>query len=287
MLLLCCALGDGVAPLTAAQYRILAQRVAAAPQGRREELDAQFLVSIGYSAREAAHILALLARSAQSYLASAAQRGCYALSRISEQFPKRLRERLGDDCPPALFYSGDVSLLQKPCVALVGARDLRPENGRFASQIGALAAKEGYVLVSGGARGADSMAQQACLRAGGSVICFVSDELYRHKQQARMLYCSEEGFDYAFSTPRALRRNRLIHALGAKTFVAQSALEKGGTWRGTWENLQRGYSPVYVFNDNSEAAIALIERGAQSVPIAPQSLGDLPKTQLSIFDDCL
>ena len=76
---------------------------------------------------------------------------------------------------------------------------------------------------------------------------------------------SEDGFDLPFSTPRALRRNRLIHAMGEKTLVAQASLETGGTWAGTTDNLRRGYSPVFVFDDGSEAANALSSLGAQPV----------------------
>ena len=82
-----------------------------------------------------------------------------------------------------------------------------------------------------------------------------------------MLYLSEDGWDSSFSTIRALSRNRLIHALGEKTFVAQCSYGKGGTWNGTTKNLQHNWSAVYCFCDGSQGQRALAEMGADLVDI--------------------
>ena len=89
----------------------------------------------------------------------------------------------------------------------------------------------------------------------------------------------EGGFELGFSAQRALSRNRLIHAMGEKTLVAQCRAGTGGTWDGTTENLRHGWSPVFVNSDGSEGAQALIARGA--VPVRTLSgLDDLQPTQL-------
>ena len=76
-----------------------------------------------------------------------------------------------------------------------------------------------------------------------------------------------------FSVPRALSRNRVIHALADVTLVAQCSLGKGGTWDGTVKNLQQGYSPVCCFRDGSPAAQELVHRGA--VAVTMEDLQDL------------
>lgn len=169
-------------------------------------------------------------------------------------------------------------------MSLVGSRALKPENRAFAERIGRLAAQEGLVLCSGGAAGADRAAQEACLSAGGSVVCFVPDELTCRAFDERVLYCSEDGWQCAFTAQRALRRNHCIHALGEKTFVAQCDLHHGGTWAGSEDNLRHGLSPVFVYNDGSPAAQALAQRGAELLNAAPVSLAILQSEQLSIFD---
>lgn len=88
-------------------------------------------------------------------------------------------------------------------IALVGSRDLCEENARFATELGAQVAKQGYTLVSGNARGADSTAQEACLAAGGQVVSIVSDPLMVHRTRENVLYVSENGFDEPF--PRNAR----------------------------------------------------------------------------------
>jgi predicted Rossmann fold nucleotide-binding protein DprA/Smf involved in DNA uptake len=166
-----------------------------------------------------------------------------------------------------------MSILSRPGIALVGSRDIRPENRRFAEEVGRQAALQGYVLVSGNARGSDRVAQDACLSAGGKVISVVADELEKQPIKESVLYLSEEGFDSAFTSPRALSRNRVIHALGEKTFVAQCRLAQGGTWSGTVQNLRHGWSQVLCFRDGSEAVDQLVQLGATAVGI--EDLADL------------
>jgi predicted Rossmann fold nucleotide-binding protein DprA/Smf involved in DNA uptake len=120
-------------------------------------------------------------------------------------------------------------------------------------------------LVSGNARGADKAAQDACLAAGGSVICVVADSLEKQKANDRILYLSEDGFDCAFSSVRALSRNRVIHSLGEATFVAQASLHRGGSWDGTVRNLDGHWNPVFCYDDGSEAMAELEQMGAHRI----------------------
>ena len=123
---------------------------------------------------------------------------------------------------------GDTALLNMPKISLVGSREIRKENAAFVAEVGRQAAKQGYVLVSGNARGADRIAQQACIENGGSVICIVADSLLDQKADTGILYISEDEYDAQFSAQRARSRNRLIHCFGEKTFVAQTDLGQGG-----------------------------------------------------------
>ena len=105
---------------------------------------------------------------------------------------------------------------------------------------------------------------RACLAAGGQVIVVLAAPC-PPPADPHILLCWEDSFDLPFSPARALSRNRIIHALGEKTLVAQAAPGSGGTWRGTEENLRRGWSPVFLFDDCSPGALALMERGATGI----------------------
>ncbi len=274
-------------PLTVAQFRTLASRVRLSVKPEQDrELRETDLTAMGYTHEMAGRILRLLGdkQLLEYYLNKGKHAGCIPLTRAGGQYPLQVRKRLGDDSPGCLWAKGDTEILRQPCVALVGNRDLREENRRFARQAGIQAAKQGFVLVSGNARGADQAAQEACLQAGGKVICVVADSLEKQKQKECVLYLSEEGYDSAFSSQRALSRNRIIHSIGSMVFVAQSSLYTGGTWDGTARNLKARWSSVFCFRDGSQAAAELEQMGAQLISI--EQLGDftlLENTQ-SLFD---
>ena len=286
-LLLTSLLGDPERkPLTVAQFRTLAKRVQgmAAPEEKRMLRPAD-LMALGYSEGEAGHILHLLSDKEllEYYLHAGRKCGCIPLTRVSEGYPGAVRLALGLDSPGCLWAKGDMGILENPKVALVGSRDIREENRAFAREVGRQAAIQGYTLVSGNARGADMAAQLSCLEAGGSVISVVADRLESHREKERVLYLSEEGFDTAFSSIRALSRNRVIHALGEKTFVAQSRLQ-GGTWDGTVRNLQQRYSSVFCFDDGSAAMQELEQMGAWLIGMEDlANLKNLHTAQTAIY----
>ena len=257
--------------LSAPQLRVLAKRIAnSMPDQKERDLVTEDLVALGYGGEMARRILELLEDEVllAHYLRRGQKAGCVALTRISTGYPLEVRKRLDLDSPACLWAKGDLSLLERPKVALVGSRDLREPNRVFAREVGRQAALQGFTLVSGNARGADKVAQEACLEAGGSVISVVADSLEDKTARQNLLYLSEESFDEPFSAQRALSRNRVIHALGAMTFVAQCSYQTGGTWDGTVKNLRFRWSDVYCMDDGSDAASALMQMGAKGITMA-------------------
>ena len=275
-------------PLTTAQMRILTDRAWKLELPTEErDLEMADLIALGYGRSMATRILKLLSDGAvlDHYLQIARRKDCAPLTRVSESYPLILRKRLALDSPGVLWAKGKLELLDSPKVALVGSRDLCESNAVFARKVGEQAARQGYTLVSGNARGADRTAQEACLEAGGSVIVVVADSLAQQRHRERVLYLSEEDYDQAFSAQRALSRNRIIHALGQMTFVAQSVYQTGGTWDGTVKNLQSGWSDVFCFQDGSVAAQQLCQMGA--MPVGLQNLQDLNALRnetINLFD---
>ncbi len=273
--------------LSLAQARELSRRARAAGIGEEDpfrDVTVKDVRRLGYSEYEAGHIVSLLGRERQldGYLLAAEKAGVTVITRLDNRFPRKLREQLGARCPAALFCRGDLRLLQRPCISVVGSRHLAQPGAQFAAQAGCLAAKEGFTLCSGDAMGADRTAQEACLSNGGSVLIFPATELVYCPIRKNTLYAAEGGFELGFSAQRALGRNRFIHAMGEKTLVAQTGFGKGGTWSGSLDNLQHEYSPLFVFDDGSEGARALCARGATPVQ-ALTSLQALTPAQLS-FD---
>ena len=263
-------------PLTVAQFRNLARQVADANREISDrELEMADLEALGYDSAMAARIYGLLGGVNQ--LRETLRRGescdCFPITRLNPAYPMAVRRRLGLDSPGVLWAKGDTALLNRPAVAVIGSRDLCPENRMFAEEAGRQIAKQGYVLVSGNARGADKTAQDAALEAGGSVISIVADSLQKQPLVRNVLYLSLDDFDAAFSPQRALRRNHVIHTMGNLTIACQCTLGKGGTWDGILTNLKQGWTPVCMFRDGSEAMADLQNRGVQ--PVGASMLQDL------------
>lgn len=275
--------------LTPAQVRILSARVQMAEkQDIQRELEQRNLLAMGYGREMAERILELLSEEEllEHYCRKAEKQGCIPLTRVTAQYPNRLRQKLGEETPGCLWCKGDVSLLAQPKVALVGSRDILEVNRCFAAEVGRQAAIQGYLLVSGNARGADRASQQACLRAGGKVISVVADGLTEKQAMQGVLYLSEDEYDAPFSAQRAISRNRVIHALAELTFVAQCGYKEGGTWDGTAKNLRHGWSDVFCFDDGTAAAKLLQQLGAEQIGIADlKEIAALPRNNLGFLDD--
>lgn len=273
--------------MTTAQLRRLASRVRdmEKPAGDTTLCD-EDLIAIGYTPEDAKRIVSLLSDEdiLSWYLNRAKQALCVPITRISEAYPPALRQRLGIDCPGALWAKGDLSLLFKPAIALVGSRDLYRDNLAFAKEAGKQAAMQGFVLISGNARGADKAAQNACLENGGQVISVVADKLEDKAAHDRILYLSEDSFDSEFTAQRALSRNRVIHCLASFVFVAQATYGKGGTWDGATKNLRHNWSNVFCFDDGAKATKELIQMGAQPVKIKHlENISNLTDNRINFF----
>ncbi len=277
-LLLTSMLGDpNRRPLTVAQFRGLVKRVQEADRDvSARDLEVADLIALGYDQAMAERIFGLLSGTnvLREYLRRGEACDCIPITRLNPRYPGAVRRRLGLDSPGVLWAKGDVTLLGLPAVAVIGSRDLREDNRKFAEEAGRQIAKQGYVLVSGNAKGADKCAQEACLEAGGSVISVVADSLQKQELRERVLYLSLDDFDQEFSAHRALHRNHVIHSMASLAIAAQCTLGKGGTWDGILTNLKKGWSPVCIFEDGSEAAVELQNRGACTM--AMSDLDDLP-----------
>jgi Predicted Rossmann fold nucleotide-binding protein involved in DNA uptake len=89
-------------------------------------------------------------------------------------FPAPLRTI--PDAPPVPFALGDLGLLQRPALAIVGSRDHSAYGHAVARGVAMLAARVGLVVVSGMARGLDAVAQSTALEVGGPrSACWVTD----------------------------------------------------------------------------------------------------------------
>ncbi len=151
------------------------------------------------------------------------------------EFPAVCREI--PDPPTLLFVQGDLSLLSRPAVAIVGSRDHSPYGGRVARLLAAESAARGITVVSGMARGLDAVAHAAALDVGGPTLGVLGNGLgVTYPAANRALYhrVGKQGLLVSEFPPGERpgpgsfpRRNRLISALARVTVVVEAAQGSG------------------------------------------------------------
>lgn len=140
-----------------------------------------------------------------------------------------------DDAPPLLIAKGKLALLDRPAVALVGARNASAAACRFARTLAHDLGREGVAVVSGLARGVDSAAHDGALESGTiGVVAGGVDVFYPPENQARQEAMFERGLVLAEmppgTEPRARHfpyRNRIIAGVSLGTVVIEAAPKSG------------------------------------------------------------
>jgi len=212
-----------------------------------------------------------------------AKQGIWVLSRADSGYPEHMRKRLGASAPVLLYGAGNQMLLKQQGIAVVGGRDADNESLAFAKEVANQATFDGFVIISGGARGVDSEAVSTALDMNGSAIVVVPEGIaksalskqYRsHLAAQRLALISPFVPQARWNAGNAMGRNKIVYALSELTIVASSGLE-GGTWEGATENLKANWVPTLVRSEGNISAgnKALLQRGA--IPCPPEALADL------------
>lgn len=173
--------------------------------------------------------------AAEKELAALRKLGGDALCFCEPDYPEALAAI--DDAPPVLTWRGHLSLLRRPCVAIVGARNASLNAKKFAETIARELSNPPFelVVVSGLARGVDAAAHRGAL-AGGTVAVMAGgvDVVYPEENQALYQDITTQGLVMAESPPGVQpqarhfpRRNRIVSGLSLGVLVVEAALRSG------------------------------------------------------------
>jgi DNA processing protein len=137
-----------------------------------------------------------------------------------------------------LWYAGDLSLVQRKSVSIVGTRAVSPEGAARARRLARELAQAGIVVVSGLARGVDTEALTAAISAGGRVIAVIGtplDKAYpaENKRVQEKIYSEHLLISQFPSGQRVFQsnfpeRNKLMAALSGATVIIEAG-ETSGT----------------------------------------------------------
>ena len=177
-----------------------------------------------------------------------------------------------------IYGCGDRNLPESGGLAVVGSRHVTDEMVEYAERIGRIAATSNCSIVSGGARGVDQAAMRGALDRGGAAVGVLVDGLEKSVMQRehraalmddRLTLISPYDPMAGFSVGNAMRRNKIIYALADAGLVVDATHNKGGTWAGAIEQLEKlRMVPIYVRTDGerSKGLRALLQKGARSWP---------------------
>jgi len=272
----------GQGPLSLIEYNQFMQRIAKASFQPSDLLEQASLIdeACGDSI-DKERVMMLLSRqnSLAMRLTEWESNGISIVGRGDDNYPACWLRRLGNKRPPFVYYVGNINLIDEKAIGVVGSRDVDDSGRDFARQIASAAVRDGFHVVSGFARGVDQYAMAAALDGGGKTIGVVSEGLLRASSKTECFQAIESGCMTLTSTCspdirkfeawRAMDRNKLIYASAFCTVVVESAVGKGGTWKGAKEAMEMENGHVLVRSDGeSEGCRRLLASGASPIEIS-------------------
>lgn len=201
-------------------------------------------------------------------------------------YPALLREIPAP--PPVLFVMGDVGVLGRKQLAMVGSRNPTPAGRETAYDFARHLAANGLTITSGLALGIDGASHEGALDADGLTVAVVGtglDRVYpaRHRELAHRI--AENGAlvsEFPLGTPPTAgnfpRRNRLISGLSMGVLVVEAALRSGSliTARLAAEQGREVFAvPGSINNPQARGCNALIRQGAKLVETAEHIFEEL------------
>jgi predicted Rossmann fold nucleotide-binding protein DprA/Smf involved in DNA uptake len=224
-----------------------------------------------------------------------AGKGIEAVTWYGEAYPSAWLSRLGIKAPPVMFMLGAASPIPARLLAVLGSRDASPPALEFAERCTEEAVRQGWGVVSGGARGVDLAAIRAACRAGGQAVVVAADalpELHRKLcragcQPERLALIGVSHPEAGFSVGQAMGRNKLVYALAEAAAIAACEERTGGTWAGAAEAIRSDLCAVGVWMGPGAPPgnAALAREGALVLAHPEDALGlAARKKQTSLFD---
>ncbi|MDD4987027.1 MAG: DNA-processing protein DprA [Dehalococcoidales bacterium] len=209
-----------------------------------------------------------------------------------EGYPARLKEIY--DCPPILYIRGTLLPEDERCLAVVGTRRATVYGRQTAEEIVADLARNKITIVSGLARGIDSVAHQAALEVGGRSIAVFGcglDTIYPAENANLARRIAEQGVlmsEYPLGTrPRAdrfPRRNRIMSGLSLGVLVIEAGKTSGAMITANLaleQNREVFAVPGSILSPASTGTNRLIQDGAKLVSSYTDILEELNLTEVA------
>ncbi len=201
-------------------------------------------------------------------------------------YPALLKEI--SDPPAFLFVKGDLSLLSRPMVSIVGSRNATRQGCIDAEAFAESLSNAGLTIVSGLAEGIDAAAHRGALRGRGSTIAVIgtgADRVYPASNRRLAQEIAANGAlvsEFALGSPAQKwhfpRRNRIIAGMSLGCLVVEASLTSGSIITAR-QGLEQGREifaiPGSIHSPFSKGCHRLIRDGAKLVETAQDILEEL------------
>ncbi len=209
--------------------------------------------------------------------------GAKAITWQDEEYPPRLRHV--HNAPPVLYVKGDILPRDEWAVAVVGTRASSAYGRQMVEVIAGDLARGGITVVSGLARGIDSLGHRAALRAGGRTIAVLGsgiDIIYPREHRDLAANIVDRGAlvtEYPLGTKpeggNFPARNRIISGLSLGTLVVEAGKRSGALITADYA-LEQGREVFAVPGNASSSKSAgtnrLIQEGAAKLVMSVEDI---------------
>lgn len=153
-----------------------------------------------------------------------------------KEYPKQLKNI--PNPPKQLYFIGDIELLNKNSIAIIGSRNASENGKKLASKFSKELVTQGIVTVSGMAKGIDAEAHRCTIEAGGKTIAVLGNglnhifppentNLYKEIIKSGGLIISEYSPNTPPSSNLFLKRNRIVSGISIGVLVVEAAYRSG------------------------------------------------------------
>ena len=208
--------------------------------------------------------------------------GINIYTRADKEYPLKLKKKLKQKCPPLFYCAGDISISELRVAGYAGSRNIDSDDEDFTRKTVMKTCAYKLGVVSGGAKGVDSIAAQTAFdegmplieyTAGGLTDMLKKKDIRENVIRGNRLILSEVIPDAGFSVGNAMSRNKYIYAHSEAAVIIKSDLNKGGTWAGAVENIKHGWTKLFCRDKDYPGNVELIRQGA--IPINEDWNGDI------------
>ncbi|EPF5720044.1 DNA-processing protein DprA [Vibrio cholerae] len=181
--------------------------------------------------------------------------GIWILSRADKAYPIQIKRNLREKAPAILFGTGNIDLLNYKGIGFVGSRNCGKSDEAVAIHYVDEINHHGFQVVSGAAKGIDSIAMHRSLSNNSMAIGILGDSLFKacgdsqwreYLRNGQLLLLSPFDPEASFGRgENAMQRNKYIYFLSEAVVAICSGVE-GGTINGVKENLIADWCPQFV-----------------------------------------